>query len=273
MKKRCKRSLTGIVAIILTLFLTGCARIHAQKMSEPELVIGGSVYAPYFYRDINGEYAGIDVEVAKEACRRIGYKPVIKEIEVSDRFASLRNGEVDCLWTCLTMTGREERYQWAGPYLYTQRVVAVHSDSSIQSLDDLKNRRVAVQAGSTSEQIILDSVSPDFPKVAQLTCFRSLDQVFTALRKGYVDAMVGHEGSLKAYTEEYPDQYRFLQMSLRSEPVGVAFLRDSDPTVTQQLNQAFQEMREDGTLEEIIETYDLDVEKNVYGGSADEQIY
>ena len=91
-----------------TNFLTGCAEIHAQKMSEPELVIGGSVYAPYFYRDINGEYAGIDVEVAKEVCRRIGYKSVIKEIEVSDRIESLRNGEVDCLWTCLTRTGREK---------------------------------------------------------------------------------------------------------------------------------------------------------------------
>ena len=103
--------------------------------------------------------------------------------------------------------------------------------------------------------------------------FRELGEVFTSLRKGYVDAIIGCEGALQTYTEEYPDQYRFLQMSLRSEPVGVAFLRDSDPTVTQQLNQAFQEMREDGTLEEIIETYDLDVEKNVYGGSADEQIY
>ena len=66
MKKRGKRSLTGIAAIILTLFLTGCAGIHAQKMSEPELVIGGSVYTPYFYRDVNGEYVGIDVEVAKD---------------------------------------------------------------------------------------------------------------------------------------------------------------------------------------------------------------
>lgn len=273
MKKRSKRSLSSIIVVILAIFLTGCTGIHAQKTSEPKLVIGGNIYAPYFYRDMNGEYAGIDVEVAKEACRRIGYTPVIKEIEISDRFASLRKGEVDCLWTCLTMTGREERYQWAGPYLYTQRVVAVHSDSSIQSLDDLKNKRVAVQAGSSSEQIILDGSSPNFPKVAQLTCFRSLDQVFTALRKGYVDAMVGHEGSLKAYTDEYPDQYRFLQMSLRSEALGVAFLRDGDPTVAQQLNQAFQEMREDGTLEAIVETYGLDVEKNVYGGSADEQIY
>lgn len=42
-------------------------------------------------------YAGIDVEIAAEACRRIGYEPVFREIALDERFARLAAGEVDCL--------------------------------------------------------------------------------------------------------------------------------------------------------------------------------
>lgn len=96
-------------------------------------------------------YAGIDVEIAAEACRRIGYEPVFREIALDERFARLAAGEVDCLWSCLTMDGREDEFLWAGPYLYTQRVIVVRADSGIRSIEDLADQRVAVQSGSTSE--------------------------------------------------------------------------------------------------------------------------
>lgn len=256
-----------LICIAVVLMMTGCSMKKETQSTMPELLIGGTIYAPYFYKDINGEYAGIDVEIAREACRRIHYTPVFKEIEIADRFVSLRNKEVDCIWSCLSMEGRRERYQWAGPYMYSQRVVVVHEDSQIQSLLDLQDKRVAVQAGSTSEQIILDGANSDFPEVAQLTCFRSLNEVFTALRKGYVDAVVGHEGSLQEYTKEYPGEYRFLNMSLRSEPLGAAFRKEDARGIAEQLNQAFQEMKEDGTMEAIAQSFDLDVNKNVYGGA------
>lgn len=192
-------------------------------------------------------------------------------IPIEDRFVELENKKVDCLWSYLTIERREDRYLWTNPYLYTQRVVGVRSDSTIQSLADLEEKRVGVQAGSTSEKIILKQMNPNFPKLEQLTCFRELGEVFTSLRKGYVDAIIGHEGALQTYTEEYPGEYRFLNMSLRSEAVGVAFRKEGDADAVRRLNEAFGEMRKDGTMEKIVEKYGLDVEKNVYGGAEDDQ--
>lgn len=57
-------------------FFSVCACMrgnNGEKEELPEIVIGGSLYAPYFYRDVSGSYAGIDAELAAEACRRIGY--------------------------------------------------------------------------------------------------------------------------------------------------------------------------------------------------------
>ena len=82
-----------------------------------------------------------------------------------------------------------------------------------------------------------------------------------------MDAIAGLEGGLSVYVQEYPDQYRMLSIS--SEPLGVAFQPDGDAELASQLEQVFQEMREDGTSEEIVTTYGLDVEKNLYGGLND----
>ena len=46
----------------------------------PELIIGSDDYEPYNYQDEDGKPAGIDVEIAVEACRRMGYAPVFKKI-------------------------------------------------------------------------------------------------------------------------------------------------------------------------------------------------
>ena len=51
---------------------------------------------------------------------------------------------VDCLWCCLTMEGKEDKFIWAGPYMYTQRVVVVPADSEIETLEDLAEKCVAV---------------------------------------------------------------------------------------------------------------------------------
>lgn len=267
MKKKILLFLTGVVLIA---GICACGTGKATQEKLPQLIIGGTSYSPYFYQDIDGEYAGIDVEVAQEACRRIGYEPVFKEIPIEDRFRKLKDGSVDCLWSCLTMDVRKEEYTWAGPYLYTQRVVVVRKDSDIEEIKDLENKRVGVQTGSTSEKIILDGDYPNFPELQQLTSFRKLGEVFTALRKSYVDAIIGHEGSLLVYTDEYPDEYRYLNMSLRSESLGVAFVKDTDSQVPAQLNQAFEEMKDDGSMAAIVAKYGLDVQKNVYGGQENE---
>ena len=56
----------------------------------------------------------------------------------------LEKGEIDCVAGCFTMTGRENQYNWAGPYMKSRQVVAVNPSSDITSLADLEGKVVAV---------------------------------------------------------------------------------------------------------------------------------
>lgn len=76
---------------------------------------------------------------------------------------------------------------------------------------------------------------------------------------------------LRVYTEEYPEQYRYLNMSIRSEELGIAFKKDGDVQLAARLTDALAEMVGDKTTEAIVEAYGLDVQKNVYGGTTDAQ--
>lgn len=152
------RKKAWILLLFATLIALLCACSDTAQQPEtekPKIRIGGTTYAPYFYRNIGGNYTGIDVEIAEEACARIGYEPVFVELDIDRRFELLNEDYVDCLWSCLTMDDREDEFIWAGPYMYTQRVVVVPADSEIETLEDLDGKCVAVQAGSTSEEIIL----------------------------------------------------------------------------------------------------------------------
>ncbi len=165
------------------------------------------------------------------------------------------------------MEGNEDKFIWAGPYMYTQRVAVVPADSEIEMLEDLAEKCVAVQAGSTSEEIILKGLNPNLPEITDLSTFSTVGEVFTSLRKGYADAVIGHESSLRLYTDEYPDGYRYPNMSVYSDAVGVAFKPDGDAALAERLTQTLLEMREDGTTAAIVEKYGLDAEKSVNGGT------
>ena len=261
----------GIICVALSILnivllcACGVGRSSAEN-SLPELVIGGAEYAPYFYTDTD-EYTGIDVELATEACRRMGYRPVFVSLDLENRAKALSKGNVDCLWTCLTMDGREDEYTWAGPYLYTRRVYVVPQDSNIQNAEDLAGKKVSVQAGSTSEEIMLEGQVEALNQVDSFAVYQSLGEVFMALRRGYVDAMIGHEGALKIYTEQYPGEYRYLDMNLIRSKLGVAFRKGENEELAALLTQTLSEMTEDGTTAQILEKYGLDVEQNLYGGT------
>lgn len=107
------RKKAWILLLFATLMALLCACSDTAQQPEtekPKIRIGGTTYAPYFYRNIGGHYTGIDVEIAEEACVRIGYEPIFVELDIDKGFELLNEDYVDCLWCCLTMEGNEDMY-------------------------------------------------------------------------------------------------------------------------------------------------------------------
>jgi polar amino acid transport system substrate-binding protein len=257
------RLFLGVCMIIM--LLCGCSNQNTDtavtQEDLPKLKIGiDDSYEPYSYVDENGEYAGLDIELATEACRRMGREPVFVAIKWDNKKQSLKDGTIDCIWSCFSMNGREDTFEWAGPYMYSRQMVVVRDNSDIENLKDLSDKRVAVVSSTKPESIFLEHNSDKIPEVRDVYCMSNMEQVFFALQYGYADAVAGHENVMRQYMETVPGEYRLLDEELQSVEVGVAFDKEQPSPALEELRQALQEMEDDGTLQNILEEYEISVE-------------
>ena len=86
---------------------------HNNEAGLPEIVIGSDNYPPYNYVDTDGNATGIDVELATEAFKRMGYKARFIYIDWEDKKNLLANRTIDCAWGSFSMDGGENEYRWA----------------------------------------------------------------------------------------------------------------------------------------------------------------
>ena len=235
--------------------LTACGETDAKNSSLPQILIGSDTYPPYIYLNNDGIPAGIDVEIATEAFRRMGYAARFEPIDWEQKTALVESGTIDCIWGCFSMQGRETLYRWAGPYMVSRQVVAVNADSSIQSLSDLAGKTVMVQSTSKPEGIFLSGSDPRIPQTVEVFSIEDRSVQYAMLACGYVDAIAAHETAILQYMKDNNAVFRILEEPLLVTGLGVAFAKNDSRGLDHQLNDTFAQMREDGTLERIVGKY------------------
>lgn len=231
------------------------AASHAKNASLKTLNVGSDLYPPFVYSDEYGNIVGLDVEILTEALARIGYKPKYQLIDWEKKKELLANGELDCVMGSFSMTGRENEYRWAGPYLASRQVVAVDPESDIYTLADLKDKVVAVQSTTKPEDILLNHTNENVPQIKELYSFSDRSYLNPALVEGLVDAIAAHESSLLTYEKDYGVTYRILDEPLLEVGLGTAFDINDTRGIDVKLTHAYQEMLADGTMERLVSKY------------------
>ena len=235
--------------------LTACGGTDAKNSGLPQILIGSDTYPPYIYLNNDGTPTGIDVEIATEAFRRMGYAARFEVIDWEQKTTLVESGAIDCIWGCFSMQGRETLYRWAGPYMVSRQVVAVNADSSIQSLSDLAGKTVMVQSTSKPEGIFLSGSDPRIPQTVEVFSIEDRNVQYAMLACGYVDAIAAHETAILQYMKDNNAVFRILEEPLLVAGLGVAFAKNDSRGLDHQLNDTFAQMREDGTLERIVGKY------------------
>ena len=235
--------------------LTACGGTDAKNSDLPQILIGSDTYPPYIYLNNDGTPAGIDVEIATEAFRRMGYAARFEVIDWEQKTALVESGAIDCIWGCFSMQGRETLYRWAGPYMVSRQVVAVNADSRIQSLSDLAGKTVMVQSTTKPEGIFLSGSDPRIPQTVEVFSIEDRSVQYAMLACGYVDAIAAHETAILQYMKDSNAAFRILEEPLLVTGLGVAFAKNDSRGLDHQLNDTFAQMREDGTLERIVGKY------------------
>jgi len=195
------------------------------------------------------QLVGYEIDIATAVARKIGVKPVFKQMSVSSRIPELQQGHVDALAATLTHNReRESQVDFALTHFVTGSKVMVRAGSGITALPQLAGKKVVTVRGGTQETNIRAAV----PGVEVVT-FENTQQAFQAMRQGKGVAYVNDESSLLAdYGKLGPAAKGFtiLPTSIGKESIALG-LRKGEKGLKAVVDQTLRELEASGAAAQL----------------------
>lgn len=242
-------------ALIAGALLTACDKPSSPAASAPaaasKIVIGlDDNFPPMGFRDAkSNELVGFDIDLAREAGKRLGVEVEFKPIEWSAKEAELGGKRVDVLWNGLTITEkRKEQIAFTSPYLENRQIIIVTAASPIKTKADLNGKVIGVQEGSSAVEAIQKDEAAKGLK--ELRKFGDNVAALMDVSTGRLDALVVDEVVGRYYTAKKPGEYVVLEDHFGTEEYGVGVRKD-DTALLGKLEKALDDMKKDGAAERI----------------------
>lgn len=224
------------------------------------ITIASSNDAPLCYQNIEtGELDGIDIKIFNEICKRMDIPEIqMKVIDFSNMLVELNNNSVDMVVDAMYI--KDERLDVA---LFTDvwyqegEAVVVKKGSEFTTKESLANASMGAQPGTafyeTAEGWLAEG------KIKELVGFENQATLMTAVNTGKIDAAVT-DGIVLAYTLSQDSNLDLEMLSPyeaeASGRIGAA-VRFADKDFLEEVNAVLNEMKEDGTLLQILKDFGL----------------
>ena len=208
---------------------TASSRLEVVK-ARGKLVCGITGKLPGLsYSNEKGEYSGLDVDMCRAVAAALFNNPNAVEFRVvssQERFNALTTGEIDLLAANTTWTITRDASVGAAflpPIFYDGQGIMVKANSGIDRLEDLENKTVCVQTGTTSLLNLQDTLRAfgiDYKAVA----FGDADRSYNAYLQGRCQAVTSDRSQLVGRRSKFPspDRHLILDDVLSKEPLAPA---------------------------------------------------
>ncbi len=235
------------------LLLAGSAQADqlADIQKKGTLVVGvlGTDEPNSFVDPKTRELVGYDVDLGTAVARKLGVKPVFKQIAVAARIPELQQGHVDLLAASLTHNKeRESQIDFSLTTFVTGSKVIVKKDSGIKDVPDLAGKRVVTVKGGTQEPNIRRAV----PNVDVVT-FETTQQAFQAFQQGKGAGYVNDESSLIDDLGKLGPRgkdYVILPTNLNVEPLALG-IRKGETSLKKVVDQTLTDLETSGGAEKL----------------------
>ena len=250
--------------LLVTMVFAGCggdkapAKTDGGATEESKIVIGlDDEYAPMGFKNEQNEIVGFDVDLAKEAAKRLNSKVEFKAIDWNSKEAELKSGRIDIIWNGLDITPeRQENMLFSDPYMDNRQIIFVKkgNDQGIMAESDLAGKAVGTQAGSTAEAYI-DKNEGLKNSFREFKTYGDYVSAFMDLENGRIDALVCDEIVGRYAMSKQGDKFDALNVTVGPvSEFGFAFRKDNTE-LRDKVQKVFDEMVKDGSATKISEQW------------------
>lgn len=235
------------VFLLLAMAPLGFAELEDLREKGFAVIVMSGEYPPFSMPDESGNMIGFDADVARELAERLGVEPRLQQAEFSSIVGGIQSGNFDISVASHARTEERARAVTFSevPYYFGGGQMFVREDTPYESWDDLRESgaAIAVDLGGTNQQY-LESIG--YPNI---DTYSGVQDSLLAVASGRADAIfttpvVG----FNAIQEGRP--LRALPELIFEENAYVLIAK-GQPELEAAINQALQDMRDDGTLREI----------------------
>ena len=220
-----------------------------KETAQKVYVVGTNAEYPPFEYVENGEIAGFDAEIIKEAAKRMGIEYKWLNTNFDGLIPALQTKKVDIVIAGMSVTPeREKAVNFSVPYLTSNVAIVTNSKNPIKDMNDLSGKSYGVELGTTKENSARKIAG------AEVVPFSSTTGALVALKSGKVDGMVLDESVSSKYIEKNPELV--LVGVMEGEPKAAAFNKD-DKELMENFSKVLEEMITDGTVAELREKYKI----------------
>lgn len=261
------RALLALAALLGSLVVGGAlsAGPAAAADDRPVVTVGSEgSYPPFTFIDSRTkELTGYDIEVVKAVAKKAGWRLKFVEAPFDSLFAALDSDRIDVIANQISVNPeREAKYGLSDPYTYSRGVIVTATDTDdITKLSDLKGRTAAQSTTSNFAKTAKDAG-------ARIEPVDGLAQAAKLLEQGRVDVAVNDNIAVLDYLATSGSKKIKIAGQAGEETQQALTFRKADRERLAEANRAIEQLRADGTLKRISESYfkaDVSVED---GGDA-----
>ncbi|ABE43003.1 basic amino acid ABC transporter substrate-binding protein [Polaromonas sp. JS666] len=213
-----------------------------------------AAYAPFESQNEKGEIVGFDIDVVKAVAQKAGIEVKFINTPWEGIFNSLNQGDRDLLVSAITITPeRKQTMDFSSPYFDAQQLIAVKKDSKIADFSHLKKLKVAVQNGTTGDEVVTKLQGKASPNIKR---FESTLLALKELEAGGVDAVVADNGVVVHYVNNNVGaKFKTISdASFAAEQYGLA-VKKGNTELLEKLNKGLADIKTDGTYNKIYAQY------------------
>ena len=207
-------------------------------------------FPPFEYVGDDGEPDGFDVALIKAVGEKLGMEVKVENMEFDSLVSSIGN-RIDAAIAGMTVTDeRKEQVDFSNPYYEAVQYVIVAADSDIATADDLKNKTIGSQLGTTGMFL-----SEDIEGATPQTYNRAIDAV-NDLVNGRVDLVIIDKNPAQVFETKFEGKVKIIdgaEFGFETEEYAIALPKGSD--MVEKVNQALDDLKADGTFDKLVAEY------------------
>lgn len=230
---------------------TEAATTEAASTEGGVLVFGTNAeFPPFEYVGDDGEPDGFDVALIKAVGEKLGKEVQVENMEFDSLVSSIGN-RIDGAIAGMTVTEeRKAEVDFSDPYYEAVQFVIVAADSDIAAADDLKNKTIGCQLGTTGMFL-----AEDIEGATAQTYNRAIDAV-NDLVNGRVDAVIIDKNPAEVFNTKFEGKVKIMDganFGFETEEYAIALPKGSE--LVEQVNQALADLKADGTFDALVAQY------------------